>query len=221
MNKVKDAPQRAKQHTVYKNKAGIRVCGVTTFLGILNKPALVPWANNLGLQGIKVREYVDHLASIGTLAHLMVENHLKKIEGNYSEYSPDQIDRAENAVLKFYEWEKVNEFEVVHSELNLVSEEYQFGGCCDIYGILNGKLVLIDLKTSKACYSEHHTQVCAYKMLLEEHNYIVDDVKILRIGRDESEGFDEYAVKNIDLHQQLFRKCIEIYKLQKQLRKGA
>src|SRR5438093_1588565 len=31
-------------HTVYKNAAGKRVPGVTTILGILNKPALLKWA---------------------------------------------------------------------------------------------------------------------------------------------------------------------------------
>ena len=52
------------------------VPGVTTILNVLSKPALVPWANKLGLQGIEVGKYVDALGEIGTLAHLMVENYL-------------------------------------------------------------------------------------------------------------------------------------------------
>ncbi|GAI86127.1 unnamed protein product, partial [marine sediment metagenome] len=42
-------------------------------IGVLNKPALVPWANNLGLQGINVKDYVDDKADIGTLAHLNLQ----------------------------------------------------------------------------------------------------------------------------------------------------
>ena len=33
-------------HTVYKTADGIRVPGVTTVLGVLNKPALIKWAND-------------------------------------------------------------------------------------------------------------------------------------------------------------------------------
>ena len=46
------AAKRGRVHTVYKTKDGKRVPGVTTILGVINKPALVRWANNLGLQGI-------------------------------------------------------------------------------------------------------------------------------------------------------------------------
>ena len=53
---------RAKPHTVYRTADGQRVPGVTTVLGILNKPALIKWANNLGLQGIDSATYVDETA---------------------------------------------------------------------------------------------------------------------------------------------------------------
>ena len=49
---VKDLPKKANAHTQYKLVDGTKVPSVTTVLGILNKPALVKWANNLGLQGI-------------------------------------------------------------------------------------------------------------------------------------------------------------------------
>ena len=39
-------------HQRYKIEDGTIVPGVTTVVGILNKPALVPWANKLGLEGI-------------------------------------------------------------------------------------------------------------------------------------------------------------------------
>ena len=39
-------------HIRYKTTDGTIVPGVTTILGILNKPALVRWANQLGLRGI-------------------------------------------------------------------------------------------------------------------------------------------------------------------------
>ena len=60
------AAKRGRVHTVYKTKDGKRVPGVTTILGVINKPALVRWANNLGLQGIDSTNYVDATARCGT-----------------------------------------------------------------------------------------------------------------------------------------------------------
>ena len=209
---------KTKAHTRYRNAKGDIVVGTTTITGILNKPALVRWANNLGLKGIDVSKFVDDLANVGTLAHLMVENYLKKQETDFLDYTQNERDRAENAVIKFFDWEKENDFKIIESEMKLVSENHQFGGQCDIYAMLNGKKTLIDLKTSKACYSEHYTQVSAYKSLLVENGHIVEDVRILRIGREEAEGFDDIKVPNLELHWERFKYCLKIYGLNKQLK---
>lgn len=218
--KLEPSAEKSKAHQIYRLKDGSRVPGTTTITGILDKPALKFWANNLGLAGISVKDYVDDLAVIGKLAHLMVENYIKKVETDFSDYSPNQRERAENSFSKFLVWEKENKFDPLESELMMVSEEYQFGGQIDIYANLNGKPTLIDIKTSKACYSEHYTQVVAYRQLLIENGRLVDDVRILRIGRDETEGFENIKVPAIDLHWERFRHCLAIYKINKKLKKG-
>ena len=211
--------QKSRQHTVYKDSDGNRVPGVTTITGVLNKPQLVPWANRMGLQGIDTTKYVDELAGAGTCAHLMVEKHLKKEAPDLSAFSQDQIDLAENAFLKYLNWEKTNTFEVVSSEIQLVSDRYHYGGTLDIYGHLNGTRTLIDLKTSKGIYSEHFTQVSAYRNLLIESGVEVEDCRILRIGRDESEGFDDVHIPRVEIHFELFKSCLKVYELQKILRR--
>ena len=207
-----------KAHQKYFTLEGILVPGVTTVLGILAKPALVPWANKLGLQGIDVSKYVDSLADVGTLTHRIVEAYLKHEEVDYSDYTPNQRAMAETAAAKFFEWEKKNDFKVIKSELQLVSEKHYFGGTCDIYAVLNGKKTLIDIKTSKACYPEHFTQVSAYKILLEENGFPVEDAKILRIGREEAEGFDVKDVPMIDVHAEKFIACLKILQIDNRLK---
>lgn len=211
--------KRAKAHTRYTNKAGIRVPGVTTITGVMNKPFLVPWANRLGLQGYEVGKYVDELATVGTLAHYIIECHLKGEQPDFSDYTPNQISLAENSALKFFEWEKNNDFEVIFSEKILVSEEYQYGGQLDIYGLLKKKKTLVDVKTCKRIYDDHFTQVGGgYKRLLIENGYPVEDARILRIGRDESEGFEDIRIPNQDLHMKRFLLCKELYDLNKKLK---
>lgn len=211
--------KKGQPHQIYKTKDGTKVVGVTTVLGVLNKPALVGWANRLGLEGIEVGKYVDNLADIGTLAHALIEAHLRKEQFDTSDYSKNQIDKAENAVLKFFEWEKQHKLEPIAMEAQLVSETHKYGGTCDIYCKLDGKLTLIDIKTAKAVYGEHHTQCVAYEQLLNETGNKVEDVLILRVGREETEGFEVIPVTKRALHLKKFLAALDIYNLNRALAK--
>jgi len=210
--------KRSRAHTIYTLKDGTTIPGVTTILSILNKPALVSWANKLGLQGIDSTKYVDEKAAIGTLAHEMIADYLRGKETDTSEYSKVQIDQAENAVLAFFEWEKTHHIEPIMVEKSLVSEQYQFGGTIDCLGKINGNRHLLDFKTSRGIFPEMLVQLAAYRQLLIEAEYPVDKVTILRIGRSPDEGFEERLVNELDKRWLIFQHCLEIYRLQKEVR---
>jgi len=209
------ALNKTRCHTVYKVESGTRVPGVTTIVGVLNKPMLVNWANRLGLEGIEVSKYVDDLAGVGTLAHEMVHCHLTGKDLDTDEYSKKDIDRAENALISFFEWAKDKEIEIILAEQPLISEKMKVGGTCDLYAKINGENYLIDLKTSNAIYDEHFIQLTAYKMLLEENGYPVDKAMIVRIGRDETEGFETRVITDFGKYESIFRHCLAIYELRK------
>ena len=229
-----------KAHVIYKNKAGIRLPGVTTVLGILNKPALVPWANNLGLQGINVRDYVDDKADIGTLDHEMMHINLQNLMSTFPDssllweqvdennvplrvkgyYTGMQLQIAQVGFKKFLEWKSQHTIVPIILERGMVSEKYQFGGTIDNYCLLDGIPTLIDYKTCKALYPEHFIQVCAYRQLLKETGHKVKKCAILRVGRVEMEGFEfqEIPEKKLALCWKMFKYCLQIYNLQKQLK---
>ncbi len=208
-------------HIRYRNRDNEIVPGATTVLGILNKPALVPWANKLGLSGIDVNKFVDDKAEIGTLAHAMVEAYLKGEQADTSDYSKNQIEQAENSLLSFFEWSKDKVLEPILLEAPLVSETYQYGGTVDCYCKLDGVLTLLDFKTSKAIYPEMMYQLGAYQLLLYENGHKVDQCRILRIGRDADEGFEERTKNLLGAEQAIFLNCLAIYNLQKGLKKEA
>lgn len=212
--------KKVKAHIIYKNKAGKRLCGVTTILGILNKPLLVGWANRLGLQGINSQGYVSDKADIGTLVHEMMFCDLKKVEVDTSYYTKIQIEIAMNSFKKYLVWRGKHHIQPLVLEEGMVSEKYQFGGTIDNYCLLDGVLTLIDYKTSKALYSEHFIQVSAYRQLLRENGYKVKNSAILRVGRDEMEGFEfmEIPAKKMALCWKVFKHCLEIYSLKKLLK---
>jgi hypothetical protein len=204
---------KTKQHTVYKAKDGKRVPGTTTILGLLDKPALKYWANKIGLAGIEIRSYVDEKADIGKCAHYRIECEVKNEEPDLSIYSPWVVEQSDNCMLKWWEWCRGKDITWIGSELELVSETHRYGGTVDLYAKVNGELTLIDIKTSgSGIWPEMKYQTAgAYRMLLEENGYPVEKVKILRIGRDEEEGFEEATIGNWDAHTEVFLLCRKLY----------
>jgi hypothetical protein len=209
---------KTKAHTRYVNKDGKIVPGVTTILGILSKPALVPWANRLGLEGIDVKKFVDDKADIGTLAHAICTDYLMGVKTDYSHYDQHQISLAENAALSFFSWLEKNPIHPVIIEGKFVNQKY--GGTADIYGILDGKPTLIDLKTGSGIWPEYLYQVAAYRELLQVNGYEVAEVRVLNIPRVESEKFKEepYTDKELELGLRIFNDCLDIYEAKKQLK---
>jgi len=218
---AKHAEKVSRAHTRYYTKTGQLVPGVTTVLGVLNKPALVKWANDLGLKGIQVGKYVDELATIGTLAHYIIECHLKKEKPDYSNNTPNQVSLAENSAIKFMEWQDAQkDFKLLATERQFISEQFLYGGTIDLYCEIDGKKCCVDIKTCKGVYDEMHTQVVAYAKALTEEGNRVDEIKIVRVGRNEDEGFEVVNVGNFDLHWNRFLACKKIYELNKQIKDG-
>lgn len=211
---------RTKTHTQYINANGDRVVGVTTVLNVLDKPNLVAWANRLGLQGIDSTKYVDKMADIGTVTHLRILHYLKHTEPDLSEYSQANIATADNCMLSFYEWEKSHKLEPIVIETPLTSDKYGYGGTPDFIGLVNGRLELVDFKTGTGIYNSAIYQVAAYRQLAQEMGHPVEHARILRIGRDANEGFEERLIASFKDEFQLFLHCLSIYNLLKSMKRS-
>ncbi len=212
---------KTKAHKRYKSLiTGEPFVGVTTVCDLHSKPALIVWANRLGLQGIDSTKFKDDKADIGTLAHAMITDYLTGKKTDTSDFTANQISLAENAVLSFFNWEKQHKLEVIAVEMDLVSEQFKYGGCCDIYAKVDGVLELLDLKTGSGIYPEHFTQVGGgYKHLLIENEKPVERVRILNIPRAENENFIEATMpENCDLHWQIFYHLLQVYYCEKELK---
>jgi len=227
---VESAAKKARQHTVYKNKAGKRVPGTTTITGVMDKPALKYWANQIGLMRIKIREYVDELAQAGTLAHQMIQWELEGVPYDtdlLKQYSADTISLAETSVIKFLYWRDEVGFEAIWTEKQMVSEIHQYGGMVDAYGVLTKKSdekVIADIKTAKAVYDDMYTQVAGgYGLLCQENGYPYSRVLIVRVGRNAAEGTDAEAKECPcpKLHEKRFLICRDLYRLNYEITKAS
>lgn len=209
--------KKSRPHTIYRTADGTRVPGVTTVLGILAKPALIAWANKMGLSGVDTTKYVERAADAGTAAHEMIQCHLTGQEFDRSQYPEDLLGIAENGFIKYLDWEKAHKVEAVKSELALVSETHRFGGTVDMYCLLDGIPTLVDFKTNATgIYSEMmHQTAGGYRVLLEENGLPVKKVLIIRLGKSENMDLETKEIGDWDKHWRIFSLCRELYDLLK------
>ena len=211
--------QVAKAHTRYYLKDETLVPGATTVTGLLNKPALVKWANNLGLQGIDSTKYVDKAASIGTLIHALVEAHITGKQADLTEYSPLEVEMAQNGFNKYLDWEKQHKIEPIFNEKSFVSEKYKYGGTLDFYCKVDGKYTLVDFKSGKGIFNEYFLQVSSYANLLKENKHKVEQIMILNIGRNEAELFQHREIQPTTFKKyfDMFKALLKVYYIKKDL----
>lgn len=218
---------RAKAHIRYKQipnekfPKGRAVAGITTILNLLTDAnVLARWANNLGLDGINSSTYVDTLARVGTFVHYRIECDLQDMDYDTSDFTGNEVEKGNEVFEKYVDWKSQHDLVMVAMEKPLVSELYPFGGTGDFFGYIDGKFAYIDFKTSKGCYLNHKVQAVACAKLWEERvGDTIEDIRILRFGRNEKEGFEEIHVTQWDKMWEMFLACLKVYQLQKEVSK--
>lgn len=213
---------------------GKRVPSVSTIVGQLDKPGLVKWAHDLGLQGVEdLYAHVDVDRRAGKLAHALLlgwlaGNGLKDVETLYAdkgivgEYTEEEIqlsrkvlDRAMNLCRGVF-----NGFETELMEHSFTSEKHLFGGRIDWYGVTqkrSGPRTLVDFVTSKAIYNDKIIQTSAYWGLMRENGYSVECAAIVRVGAKAEEGEEVHIMtdEQLDAGFETFLHLRKMYDLKK------
>lgn len=149
----------------FKNANGYDIDGVwyprvTAIVSIKAKPALYMYY--AGLPDFKTGEAIKaKSAEEGTLLHDTVEAILKK----EPIIIPDSVKPAVSAFMDFY---GQNELVAHKVEERVVSKKHHFAGTMDVLAELNGKLGVLDIKTSMAIYRDYNVQTSAYIEALKE-----------------------------------------------------
>ena len=124
---------------------------VTELTALLNKPALINWANKRGLKGIDITKKRSQWLDYGVSIHSQIENYIK--EGTN--------------FLKIEDQNRFNHFvegkEIIESEKTIKTE--WFTGKYDLLFKQHGQKFLIDFKTNqKNIYLENILQLVGYSM---------------------------------------------------------
>lgn len=175
----------------YVNSHNRIVPSVTEIIhAMIHKDALMYWANSLGFKGVRYGSYMVKASRIGTECHNAIERYIKK-----KEKTEDNIP-----FLGFLAWydsliRAGNKVEILGSEVSLVC--LWFGGTLDLLIQINGKVYIVDFKTSNHISSNYFLQLGGYKYLVENDLgvNVNGGVIVLQLNKNEI-GFDEYILLN-------------------------
>lgn len=162
----------------YYSEDGSFVPSVTTLLEAYPKgAAFYEWLKKNGEDSDAIR---DEAGKRGSLVHTLTERYDNGEEINL-------INENGNIDLKISEWamfERYVEFrskfafDILSTEQVYVSTQLGFAGTLDRVIKMNGKTVLVDIKTSGSIWPSYWLQLAAYKKLVEQEIQI-DQVAIL------------------------------------------
>lgn len=180
-----------------------KVPSVTTALGVLDKPALIPWAVNQAIEFIRpaispgvehAESYLEEVyarakrasrtargvaADIGTQAHAILER--------YPDCGIPPDGPVGCCVRGALDWIAGNEVEFVGRECLAYSRRHRYSGRFDGLVRVKGILSLIDYKTSKGIYPEYRLQTAAYVTAREEEIPAerIEQRIILHLGKED------------------------------------
>ena len=148
---------------------------VTAIASIKAKPFLYKFYADLG--SFSAAESIKNKsADEGTLIHEAIEALL----AGKPVAVPHSIQPAINA---FNEFKKNNEIVPLKVEERVVSKNHWYAGTVDVIGNLNGRLGVLDIKTSNSIYRDYNLQTAAYIEALKENNIFPNTRWILRIDQ--------------------------------------
>lgn len=133
---------------------------------------------------------LDHAAQRGTAVHLATEF-----------YDDDDLDEAtiDPEILPYVEaWRTFREesgFAVLQSEVRVYSARHRYAGTVDTIGLLDGRLAMVEKKTTAILHPATAVQVTAYGRAYNEivgPGERVRSIHSVHLRRDGTYRFDEY-----------------------------
>lgn len=174
------------------------------------------------MKGLDYRKVRDEAASVGHIAHDLIECEIKGREWTWPEDITDESKRlVANCQSAFRAWASAHKFQPLHTEVRLVSERHQYGGRMDCLALVNGQRAIVDWKTG-GTFVSHLVQIAGYRNLWEENHRgeRVETCHLLRV-RKEDGGFthSHMPLETMDKAWRAFLVCRELYDAAKELKK--
>ena len=200
---------------LYETPEGNKYPSITTVLSVRNKKGLFEWRKRVGED---VANYVARkAANRGTSVHHMCEDYINNDfdeEKHKKKFLPYVLfNQLKESVLQ-----KIDN--IYAQECGLYSDKYKVAGRVDCIAEYDGKLSIIDFKTSSKERSDdwnesYYIQASAYAEMFEERTGItIDQVVILVVTED---GVVQEFVKNKTEYLPLLSDVIKEWKVKNEM----
>lgn len=162
----------------YVTPDGNEYPSITTVLGYKEKPYLTDWRNMLGKD--KAQKETERCAERGTAVHELIEHYLNNKQDFTRGYKPEYVRGFNQLKLCL---NRINN--IRSQEIALWSDQLKLAGRVDCIGEYNGKLAIIDFKTSNNNKTpdnieDYFIQCTAYAIMwFELTNEPIEDIVIL------------------------------------------
>jgi len=178
---------------VYKTPEGVDLPSITTVLSILSRDSIEAWKKKVGVE--EANKISHRAATRGTAVHEIIEKYLDNKEDYRDGYTPDIIESF--IALKPILDGKIGR--IYAQEAPLYSNHLGVAGRVDCVAEFDGKLSIIDFKTSRKTKRKNYIQnyfmqEAAYAIMWEERTRmpIVQLVTIIAVDQSEPQVFIEH-----------------------------
>jgi len=108
-------------------------------------------------------------------------------------------DKEWECLISFENFWRDKKPQLIASEIVCYSDKHFYAGTIDFIGVIDGKVTLVDWKTSSKIYPSHLLQVAAYLQAeSEKGKYKPAETAVLRLGSNHKVG---YEFKTVDLKE--------------------
>ena len=152
---------------------------------------------------------------IGSEVHGLIENYLTYMLTHGDGWTwPDNMGvEVENAFRAFWNWSIDNDLKPISLEQTVYGDGW--AGTLDFYGYFDGKLYVIDWKSSKAHYPEMRYQVAAYRWAIYNKTYEVKDLPkgcgVLRLDKETGLPHWKDTSKSYEQDLRIFNRMVCLY----------
>lgn len=169
---------------------------VSNLISLLDKPALLKWANKIGLEGIHIDDYRKKSLAGGSFNHTQIERYVK-------DKTPFDNPEHQKCFDKYF-CDKT----ILCCEQEIETE--YFIGRYDIKIEYNGKKYICDFKSNQSgIYLENKLQLVAYRM-----GEPCDGVGVISVP---SFTYIPVHIPNFEPYEEILKALSKIYTLKKQL----
>ena len=182
---------------------GVKVPSVTRVVDGCFPKDLTHWALSIGQE--EYDKVINDALEIGNDTHQWIEHYI-----NYGHACTEPEDYISKSVNAFLDWTTEYKPEWVDAERKIYCDKYKYAGTVDAVAKINGRVCVIDFKTSKKVYKPYHLQVTAYAQAIKR----MDGLRrwplgiILRL--DKETGKFEHKVFEPKHNFNTFKKCLEL-----------